>query len=1072
MKETNFSTIEEMTTKKSHWVDETKELKNFEGIKDTLTKLYTSSGHFIFELLQNAEDVGATNVSFTLYDDKLVFEHDGTRLFDIADIDSITNIGDSTKKDEGNTIGKFGIGFKSVFEYTATPQIHSGTYHFQIEDLFVPKIIEKIDNFDDTKTVIVLPFNGDKDSNKCYEEIEKSLHDLSSLTLLFLQHIKEINCCFKGVEIKLSIDSFSDSNCPANIWRVRKTENGVLTTGNGGLFKRFFKSVIVPDENNINKEITIGLAFMVRRLKDSDAWKIEPIVNRNFSTSSAPKSIPNGKIFAYFPCAAEPSKFCFHIHAPFALTVDREKLREDDANKIVIGEIGNLVCESIEELMKDGLVDMELYKTLPNPKDDNDLGKFNDIGLKILNCFKNNPYILMADNTYSSVKDKLMGPEMQRLLNDDDLSLLKGTVQKKFWVKCPLLNSREYNFLESTGVRLYRIEDFTHDMLISKDRGTTYAEIIALFEKREIEWFAKLYSQMSMRWEHIKKIASDSYVRSLSLCLCEDGKIRQFNECFLVDDNFNLREIDSFNKRYVNYDCVNTNRFTETDLVSFFTKKLLVGKYSKSDSAKLICESIENDCSNINKDYFQSLKILISLMSNDDGAVREIVGKYKILCSEDGNWDVPCYFYLPEEFGGKVKNISIYYDFFNSIEKRGIHKLSPEYRELFDNEDELRKFKITLFSLGVKSSLPIYESHCSKNPHWRKIIEDAPQGVRGKANPTDEDFEIPRFKEFLERTPNEAMFELVWSFLSVIPYNRYFKCKYSPAAKYEAKFYPSHIVLDLAKSAWVLQDCNGDEKYVKPQDASFGCVPLKFRGYINSNLRSWCSAMQFGAKERQKNEQQKKEDEFLRAMGLDPDKVRMLKRLEEKGVDIGKVLSEADENSIPNIIDDDDFDSDLWSEKSLEKYADASAKEYAEKLRSVRVGLSEIKAKSREYLRGRYMDQQGNMACQICKNPMPFKGLDGNAWFSNVQLFNTRLVPRNCEYNYLALCPVCAAKMKVYFNKEEQEKLYKKMDVLDTASVFKIQLDKEESISFSLKHITSLRAIVKKERESQETETE
>ena len=101
-KESNFNTIEEMQKEKADWVAQTKRLNNFKGIKNTLTKLYTSSGHFIFELLQNAEDVSATSVNFKLYKNKLVFEHNGTRPFNINDIDSITNIGDSTKEDNGN----------------------------------------------------------------------------------------------------------------------------------------------------------------------------------------------------------------------------------------------------------------------------------------------------------------------------------------------------------------------------------------------------------------------------------------------------------------------------------------------------------------------------------------------------------------------------------------------------------------------------------------------------------------------------------------------------------------------------------------------------------------------------------------------------------------------------------------------------------------------------------------------------------------------------------------------------------------------------------------------------------
>lgn len=40
-----------------------------EGLRYLLTELYPDNAHFIFELLQNAEDAKATVVNFTLNDD-------------------------------------------------------------------------------------------------------------------------------------------------------------------------------------------------------------------------------------------------------------------------------------------------------------------------------------------------------------------------------------------------------------------------------------------------------------------------------------------------------------------------------------------------------------------------------------------------------------------------------------------------------------------------------------------------------------------------------------------------------------------------------------------------------------------------------------------------------------------------------------------------------------------------------------------------------------------------------------------------------------------------------------------
>jgi hypothetical protein len=85
---------------------------------DIFEDFYPDRAHFVYELLQNAEDAGATEVSFTLTPDRLVCEHDG-RVFTLEDVKSITGLHDSTKAQAQDKIGKFGVGFKSVFVYTA-----------------------------------------------------------------------------------------------------------------------------------------------------------------------------------------------------------------------------------------------------------------------------------------------------------------------------------------------------------------------------------------------------------------------------------------------------------------------------------------------------------------------------------------------------------------------------------------------------------------------------------------------------------------------------------------------------------------------------------------------------------------------------------------------------------------------------------------------------------------------------------------------------------------------------------------------------------------------------------------
>lgn len=108
----------------------------YPGLKTLVSQIYPDEAHFIYELLQNAEDAQATEVEFSIRKSMLVFAHNGTRLFDADDIEGITNIGRSTKKDNYVQAGKFGIGFKSVYAFTDTPFIYCDSICFKIENLF------------------------------------------------------------------------------------------------------------------------------------------------------------------------------------------------------------------------------------------------------------------------------------------------------------------------------------------------------------------------------------------------------------------------------------------------------------------------------------------------------------------------------------------------------------------------------------------------------------------------------------------------------------------------------------------------------------------------------------------------------------------------------------------------------------------------------------------------------------------------------------------------------------------------------------------------------------------------
>jgi len=180
-------------------------LRGDNHFEDILVGLYKEDTHFLYELLQNADDVSASEIEIILSQDEFILWHNGTKDFDLRDVIAITGIGAGTKKDEPNKIGKFGIGFKSVFSVTESPRIFSGEFNLEIRHFSVPALVERSTNLKTFGTTIVLPFNHrEKSKEEIYASIEKALSQLDANAFMFLNHIKNISWTFDTGSNRLS----------------------------------------------------------------------------------------------------------------------------------------------------------------------------------------------------------------------------------------------------------------------------------------------------------------------------------------------------------------------------------------------------------------------------------------------------------------------------------------------------------------------------------------------------------------------------------------------------------------------------------------------------------------------------------------------------------------------------------------------------------------------------------------------------------------------------------------------------------------------------------------------------
>ena len=487
----------------------------FEGFKRLLTDLYPDNAHFIYELLQNAEDARASKVHFVLNADKLEFEHNGAKLFEIEDIESITNIGSSTKIGNPTNIGKFGIGFKAVFAYTNTPEIESDQFHFRIRDMVVPDTEGLAPGaLGARRTRFVFPFNNpQKPPEKAVAEIEKNLRELSENTLLFLNNIHQINYNLPDSK-KGSLERRKNADDRNRIKISVKHPEGVLPKSTHYL--RFTKSVDVQDENDKPKCRQIAVAFGINKSKSGN-WKIT--------------SLNPGQVFIYFPAVKEPCNLRFHIHAPFASTVARSSVRDDyPANDELRDHIADLVAESMHSIRDQGLLDVRFLATLPNNKDN--LSPFCDpIRERLIEEFNQTKLTPMKQGGHAPASGCYRGRrDLSDLIDDEDLATLLGKCcSQPLWIANPQQkNQQDYNFLSMLGISEWTIEDLAEVL-------GTFEDITKWLEKKSNAKHQKLYAFLG---DFLSSARSDSVVQERKdqlskLCIvrCNDKTYRIGSEC-------------------------------------------------------------------------------------------------------------------------------------------------------------------------------------------------------------------------------------------------------------------------------------------------------------------------------------------------------------------------------------------------------------------------------------------------------------------------------------------------------------------------------------------------------------
>lgn len=311
----------------------------FNGVIDK----YCDSAHFIYELLQNADDAKATEVEMVLTKDRFIFTHNGKVRFTVSDpekaeedrrnnrlghINAITAIGFSSKNQiqtdnlDEIKIGKFGVGFKAVFQYTTTPYIYDSPFCFKIEDYIVPTRLTDTSFQREGKTVFVIPFDRqDITAKQAFKDIEQKIASLE-YPQLFLFNVNNITW-----------------STPTQRGKIEKKQVKKYDSYRG-ITSALYE--INDPKGQKTKILLMSRKVEVPETEQKHIIAIGYLLNKGRIDTAAR---PNMNCF--FP-TQENIETCYIIHAPFALVDNRQQIkRKNDVNESLINSIGELAADSI-----------------------------------------------------------------------------------------------------------------------------------------------------------------------------------------------------------------------------------------------------------------------------------------------------------------------------------------------------------------------------------------------------------------------------------------------------------------------------------------------------------------------------------------------------------------------------------------------------------------------------------------------------------------------------------------------------------------------------------------------------
>ena len=490
---------------------------------ERIIQLYTDHAHFVYELLQNAEDAGAHNIKFAQYSDHLEVLHDG-KPFTLSNLKGLCGVGQSDKIEDLNQIGQFGVGFKSVYgicntvDLYSSPDNYKGKEHVdarpfavRINDFTQPKKIPQEPLKEEFTTRFVFPYSfgktysGYQSKSKLNQALSNRLQNLGSTTLLFMRNLESIEYKIQTDEIHTEgLYLFSKE-------RLSEQCTFVSTIGSSAKGKQ-------------NREEEISYLKFSRRIDSVSNRTVDIAIPVSKSLTGDYQYLPppTPYTFVYFPTTTE-SKLHFIVQGPYRTTPNRANIPADNEDNIRFAkETAILLRDAILELRDSGKLNLTFIKALPIFEEDFKFyGLFKPLHDVVIKLFKNDKILpcLYGGYTSPSIAKIARREELTTLFPDPELSALIYDGIQYHWLPTSITETNAeykqiYSFL-TTGLGI--------PALRSEDLKPYFATNPSFLRSKDDFWLTKFYEVLSYRQQAFSKAKNSKNLLTAEIIKTDTG---------------------------------------------------------------------------------------------------------------------------------------------------------------------------------------------------------------------------------------------------------------------------------------------------------------------------------------------------------------------------------------------------------------------------------------------------------------------------------------------------------------------------------------------------------------------